>query len=295
MANFGILECAQSEANTLNTGAKEQCLTAPVIRHALAETDQEFATATLAKSLAAWRTAEAQKKIIPLFEVEALATADTEDTYFEARKKYKTKNGKKIRTFECHLGECSHRALASYNGKKMRVYEFTDAQEIKACTVDGVKVRGQLVTIEVGKLVDATDEKPQYTPVTLTYEDYKEYENGPVRLKPTWSHVELQGIFDVNLEIVGVPTSSQIKFKANGGCAGDDEVKVFVDANITVTAANGITPIAHSFVAPDANGVYTLTSAALFANGQLINLNGVVQSTEATYESDGALVVAGIV
>jgi hypothetical protein len=292
---FGILECAQSEAKTLNTGAKEQCLTAPVVRHALAETDQEFTTATEAKSLAVWRTAEAAKQIIPLFGVEALATADTEDTYFEGRNRYKTKNGKKIRTFESHLGECSHRALASYNGKKMRVYEFTDAQEIKACTVDGVKVRGQLVTIEVGKLVDATDDKPQFTPVTLTYEDYKEYENGPVRLKPTWSNIELQGIFDVTLEIVGVPTSSQIKFKASGGCSGDDEVKVFVDENILVTETNGVTPITHSFVAPDANGIYTLTSAALFANGQLVKLAGVVQSTEATYEGVEALVVAGIV
>ena len=65
-----IIECAQADAQTLNTGAKEQCLTAPVIRYALAETDQEFATATLAKSLAEWRTEEAAKAIIPLFEIE---------------------------------------------------------------------------------------------------------------------------------------------------------------------------------------------------------------------------------
>jgi hypothetical protein len=291
MANFGIVECAQAEAQTLNTGAKEQCLTAPVIRHALAPTDQEFETAASAKTLADWRTAEANKDIIMLFEIEQLANADTEDTFYEARKKYKTKNGKKIRTFESHLGPCSHRALASYNGKKMRVYEFTDAQEIKACTVDGTKVRGQLVTIEVGKMVDATDEKPQFTPVTLTYEDYKEFENGPVVLKPVWSHIELQGIFDVNLELVSASATS-IKFKASGGCSGDDVIKVFASGDITLKTASG-TAVSHSFVAADANGVYELTGTG-FVNTLVVDLDGVVQKTEATYESTGGLSVTGI-
>lgn len=286
-----IIECAQDDAKTLNTGAKEQCLTAPVIRYALAETDQEFATATLAKSLPAWRNAEAQKQIIPLFEIEALATADTEDTYYEGRKKYKTKNGKKIRTSEVHLGACSHRALASYNGKKMRIYEFTDAQEIKATTIDGVKVRGQLVTIEVGKMVDATDDKPQYTPLTITYEDYKEFENGPVVLKPTWSHIELQGIFDIELVQVSASATS-IKFTASAGCSGDDVVKVFEDADVVVLDLTGAAHT-HSFIAPGENGVYEVTGTG-FANGFIVNLNGVVQKTEATYESSGELVVSGI-
>ena len=284
-----IIECAQANAKTLNTGAKEQCLTAPVIRYALAETDQEFATAAAAKDLAEWRTEEAAKAIIPLFEIEALATADTDDTYYEGRKKYLTKYGKKIRTSEVHLGACSHRALASYNGKKMRIYEFTDAQEIKACTVDGVKVRGQLVTIEVGKMIDATDDKPQYTPLTITYEDYKEFENGPVVLKPTWSHIELQGIFDVELVLVSA-TATSIKFTASAGCAGDDTISAFVDANIVLNDASG-DAYTHSFVAADANGVYELTGTA-FANGFTVDLDGVVQLTEATYESIAPLTIA---
>lgn len=287
-----IIECAQADAQTLNTGAKEQCLTAPVVRHALASTSQEFATASAAKDLANWRTAEANKEIIPLFEIETLAIADTEDTFYEGRKRYKTKNGKKIRTFECHVGACSHRALASYHGKKMRVYEFTDAQEIKACTPDGTKVRGQLVTIEVGKMVDATDEKPQYTPVTLTYEDYKEFENGPVVLKPTWSHIELQGVFDIDLALVSASATS-IKFKASAGCSGDDVVKVFENADVVLLDGTGAAH-AHSFVAADENGVYELTGTG-FANGFTVNLDGVVQKTEATYESTGALTVSGIV
>lgn len=288
---YGIVECAQEGVSELNTGAKEQCLNGPVVRHALSPTDQEFANAEAAKTLATWRTAEAAKEIIPLYEIEQLAVADTEDTYYEGRKRYKTKNGKKVRTFEVHLGVCSHRALASYHGKKMRVYEFTDSQEIKACTPDGTKVRGQLVTIEVGKMVDATDEKPQYTPVTLTYEDYKEFENGPVILRPTWSHIELQGIFDVTLTLVSASATS-IKFKASAGCAGDDLVTAFENANLTLKTAGG-SAVTHSFVAADANGVYEFTGTG-FVNTLVVDLNGVVQQTEATYESDGPLSVTGI-
>ena len=173
----------------------------------------------------------------------------------------------------------------------MRIYEFTDAQEIKACTVDGVKVRGQLVTIEVGKMVDATDDKPQYTPLTITYEDYKEFENGPVVLKPTWSHIELQGIFDVELVLVSA-TATSIKFTASAGCAGDDLIKAFLDANILLKDASGAS-YTHSFVAPDANGVYELTGTS-FANDFTVDLDGVVKLTEATYESTGALVISGI-
>lgn len=286
-----IVECANSEAQNLNTGAKEQCLEGVTIRHALATDEQEFPTASSAKTLANWKTARDSKSIIPLYEIEELSVADTEDTYFEGKqKRYKTSNGKKIRKFNCFLGVCSHRALKSYNGKKMRVYEFTDAQEILGTTPDGVKVKGQLVTIEVGKRVSAMNDKPAYTPVTLTYADYNEFEDSPVVLKPSWSQIELNGIMDVDLELVSVSATS-IKFKADAGCAGDI-VTSLSDSNIILKNADGTTKT-RSFITPDANGVYELTGTG-FANGMTLNLNGVVVKTEDSYESTGAKIISGI-
>jgi hypothetical protein len=283
-----IIECSQSDVSQKNTGAKEQCLVAPVVRHALAPTSQEFATATAAKTLADWRTAEAAKEIIMLFELEALANANIEPTFFEGRRKYLTKEGKSAVTFEVHLGACSYGALKSYDGKKMRVYEFTDDQKIIGTTPDGTKVRGQLITIEVGPQNKATDDKPQFCVVTITYEDSKEYINGPVELKPSWSHLELQGIFDIDLELVSA-SATEIKFKASAGCSGDDVIKAFEDADILLKDGSGA-PATHSFVAADADGVYTLTGTG-FATGFTVELNGVVQKTEATYEDTGALVI----
>lgn len=276
-----IVECHKEGQSNKNTGANEQCLEGVVIRHALATDEQEFATVAAAKTLASWKADIDLKKIIPLFEIEELAVADTEDTYFEGNSKYKTKNGKKIRTFNCFLGLCSHDALTSYNNKKMRVYEFTDAQEIKGTTPDGVKVKGQLVTITVGKRVDAMPDKPAHTPVTLEYADYKEFENNGVIAKPTWSHIEVQGIFDVNINIVSASATS-VKFTVDAGCAGD-VVTSLQETDVTFKTALGVA-VTHSFVAADPNGVYELTGTG-FVTGNVVNLNGIVSQTEATYES----------
>lgn len=280
-----IVECAQEGVQNRNTGAKEQCLEGVVIRHALASDEQEFATVEAAKTLASWKTDIASKDIIPLYEIEELAVADTEDTFFEGReKRYKTASGKKIRTFNCFLGLCSHNALTSYHGKKMRIYEFTDAQEIKAISPDGTKIKGQLVTIEVGKRVDAMPDKPAHTPVTLTYADYKEFENDGAILKPTWSQIELNGIFDVEISIVSASATS-VKFTVDAGCAGDI-VTSLEDSDFTFKKPDG-TPVTHSFVAADANGVYEFVGTG-FATDDLIGLNGVVSQPEADYEAIAA-------
>lgn len=282
-----IVECSRDESTTKNTGANEQCLEGVTIRHSLATLEQEFATVEAAKTLATWKTAIADKEIIPLYEIEELAVADTEDTYFEGNNRYKTANGKKIRTFNAMLGLCSHSALKSYHGKKMRVYEHTDGQELKGTTPDGVKVRGQLVTIEVGKRIDAMKDKPAYTPVTLTYGDYNEYEDSGVVLKPDWSHIELNGIFDVTIEQVSASATS-VKFTVDAGCAGD-QVTSLETADLTFKTAAGAA-VTHSFVAADANGVYEFTGTG-FVSGNVVGLNGVVIQTEATYEAEEDLVI----
>lgn len=280
-----IVEFTATGDSNKNTGANDQFHEGVTIRHALATDEQEFATVAAAKTLATWKADVDLKKIIPLFEIETLAIGDTADTFFEGNSKYKTKNGKKIRTFECMIGVNSHAALASYNGKTMRVYEFTDAQEIKGVSPDGVKVRGQLVTIEVGKRIDAMPDKPAYSPVTLTYSDYKDFEKNAVIVKPTWSHIELNGIFDAKI-VVQSSSATSVKFKVLTGDALDP-VTSLETADVTFKTALGAA-VTHSFVAADANGVYEFTGTG-FATGNVVNLNGVVVQTEATYESSGAV------
>jgi hypothetical protein len=68
-------------------------------------------------------------------ELEELAMGDTADTKFEGNKSYHS--FWKHQTFNMMIGLPSHNAVLSYNGKTMRLYRFTDKQEIKAISADG--------------------------------------------------------------------------------------------------------------------------------------------------------------
>lgn len=277
-----IIECSKAGSTLRNTGTNEECLVGPVVRYALAKPEQEFSTKESAKTLADWNAAVALKSIIPLFAIEVLANANIDAKTYEARRKFVTKAEVKVVTSENHLGVCSYGALASYNGKKMRIYEFTDDQKIVGVTnEEGIIVKGQLVTIEVGMLIPSLDDKPQYCVVTVTYEDWKEFVNNPVVLSPSWSQIDLKGIFDAYIKVISASATS-VKFTVDGGCSGDKIVSLDT-LDLTFKKANG-TPITHSLVLADPNGVYEFMGTG-FATGDLIGLNGVVVQPEATYEA----------
>ncbi len=276
-----LVESNKATATARNTGANGQVLEGPVIKYALATTEQEFATVTAAKTLATWKADVALKKVIPFFELEELAIGDTADTKFEGNKSYTTAFGEKIRTFNMMIGLPSHNAVSSYNGKTMRLYEFTDKQEIKAISVDGIKVKGQLVTIEVGKRIDALKDKPAYTPVILKYKDFREFENDGHILKPEWSPVvEVKGIIDAVIEVVSHSATS-VKFKVLENDTKDPITSLEASDVLYKTSAG--VAITHSFVIPDANGVYELTGTG-FVTGDVLSGNGVLAKVEDSYE-----------
>lgn len=282
-----ILEYQADGAENKNTGASEQFLEGTSIRHALATLDQKFATQTSAKTLADWKADRDLKKIIPLFEIEELTDADTADKTFEGREKtYTTAYGKKVRKFNCYVGVASHSALKSYNGKKMRIYEFTDKQEILGTTPDNVIVKGQLVTVKIDKRKSPMPDKPGYTPVEITYADYTEFEDKAVILRPTWSHIELNGIFDVNITQDSASTTS-VKFKVSD--LNGNKVTSLANADLVFLKPDG-TAQAHSFVAADADGIYEFTGTG-FVTASTIKTNGVVAQTEASYESVAPLTI----
>jgi hypothetical protein len=119
--------------------------------------------------------------------------------------------------------------------------------------------------------------------VTLTYRDYEELEDGAVGIKPTWdTETQLQGIFDLHLEQASA-TATTIRFKASSGCSGAGElVTSLVAANIIVRNLAGQVQTV-SFVAADADGIYTITGTG-FATGFTVSLNGVVAQTTIMYE-----------
>ena len=289
-------ECKAQGGSIKNTGAKEQCLEGLTIRTAIALPDFRFATIADAKDKTKWDEAIAQKKIFPLYDVEELASANTEDTFFEGRsKKYKTASGKKESTYSSFLGLCSHAALKSFNGKKMQLFEFTEDGAILAVMdTDGVKVKGQSVVLNIGKRLPATADRPASTPVTISYENFNEFEDDGAILRPeNWDGMDLHGIFDVTLTLVSA-SSTSIKFTASDGCAGGgDLLDVFESGDVIVKDASGATQTV-TFVAPDTEGVYEVTGTG-FANDFTVELDGVVTKVDTSFETPRVLTVSGVV
>lgn len=276
-------ECSSTEQSAKNTGANEQCLEGLFIRPALAIPGFSFDSIEDAKDIKKWIEAVALKQIIPLYDVEEFASANTEDTFFEGRnQKYRTALGKKVSTYSSFLSLCSHAALASYNDKDMQLFEFTEDGAIKAVITSDKKIKGQSVKLTIGKRLDATADRPPSTMVTINYKDYKEFEQNGAILRPNdWTSEDIYGIFDVHLNFVSA-TATNIVVEAATGCAGGDtpintlESTSFVVRNLTGQAQT-VT------VSEGENGQYIITGTS-FGTGFTVEIAGVVTIDELSYE-----------
>jgi len=285
------VECNNDETNFANTGASEQCLESVVVKTVAAPLDFSFDTIEDAKDISKWNDGIADKKLFPLYDVEELASANTEDTVFEGRNKtYTTAKGKKVITFNSYLGLCSHAALKTFNKKEVQLFEITEDGEVKAWRDSAGKVKGQFVTLDIGKRVDAMPDKPPYTPVKVTYKDFNQYENNGVVLRPGFSASDIDGIYDIVLKQVSA-SATVIKFTASTGCAGGStKIKSLLAANVVVKDVDGGTETV-TFVSADSNGIYTINGTG-FANGFTVQLNGVISQAELKMESPEPLVIS---
>ncbi len=297
MAKQVILEnCGSENNNHYNTGAKKQCLEGVTEKHYVAKNGFKFATLADFKDKAKWLLAIKAKDIVPLYEAYELAPENTEATFYETGNfKYETAPAVKKVSFESYLGLCSHRALKSYNESSVytQVFEFTNKGEIVGVVTDDGGIKGQeLSSLNVGIRNVATKDKPSFSKVSAVYKDYNEFENHPAVIKPGFGHLELEGIYDVELTLISA-SATEIKFTAGVGCSGGDAlIKSLVSADVILLDATGAA-YTHSFVTADANGVMTLTGLA-FANDFTINLDDVVESGDMLYEAVEPLTIIGI-
>lgn len=284
-------ECNNSAKGKANTGAKEQCLEGIMVLPVLTEMDFKFDTLEDAKDITKWEEAIAAKKMWPLYVPEEITTANTEDTYFEGKnEQYLTSQGKKITTYTSMLGLCSHSALASFRGAKMRQLEFTEDGKVKGVMNDAGEVFGQAVKLNVAKRLDPTADRPASTLVTTNYLDYTELEQDGAIFVPDFRASELYGIFDVHLLQVSA-TATNIKLKVMDGCAGGGgTVDTFVSGDFIVKDLTGAVQTV-TFTAADADGVYTLTGTA-FADNFTVELDGVVVVAGMAYEDVAPLKIA---
>jgi len=283
--------CGSTTKPAKNTGHKgPECIEGVMEKVAVAKDEFAFDSVEAFEDKDEWKDAIAVKDIVPLFDAYVVTNANTEATNYSTGKfTYETAPAVKIRTFEAYLGFCSHAALKSYaNSVYTRIFEFNNDGSIVGVNTDNGGVKGQLLSkLGVGIRQASVADKPATTVVTLTYADYNELEDNACVIKPGWTHTDIPGIFDVELELISA-TATSIKFKAYSDC-GSDLVTNLVAANVVVKNAAGVTQTT-TFVAADANGVYTINGTA-FATGYTVSINGVVIQAEIMYEGVEPLVV----
>jgi len=290
---MAVIECKKAGSGFKNTGAKEQSFFGQMVRTAVAIPGFSFASATEAKSLTAWQTAIAEKKIFPLYEVEELASENVAPTGFEGRSQfYEATSGKKKLKYNSMVGICSYADLKSFEKSTMQLFEFTEDGAIKGVD-DAGKIVGQTVVINVGMFMDPIGDKPSFAEIKLSYKDRNQFEDSPAVLRPTtWDWMDIYGIFDVKLISVS-ESATELKVKIiDAGCCGDP-VKVFTLSNLEIRNASNAVHAFTSFIGADADGVVTFIGTG-FGNGFTVNLKGVVTVSGMSYESTGALTLSDI-
>lgn len=283
--------CDAGSKKTKNTGSSGvECIEKPLERIMVARTGFRFATFADAKDKSIWLAAIAAKDIVPLYKAYAVASANVAEKKFESGTfSVVTEEAIKKTKFESYLSLCSHSALKSYGGSDYtQVIEFNKDDSIALVyDTDGVKIKGQdLTEFKVGIRNIATDDKVAFSEVEMTYEDYNQLEDNFCLIKPNWNGKDLQGIFDVDLEVVSF-TATTINVKATLECSGT-AVKSFTTPNFAVKNATGVDQVVTALLG--SNDIYTLTGTG-FVAGYTVGLNGVVTvaSVNTSYEDTGAV------
>jgi len=281
-----------SEKETKNTGFKSQCieskLNIPVISNGF-----KFDTVDKFMTVQEWKDAIKEKSLVPLFPVYELTDASTEDTKFESGNfsKVTAKGIEKI-TFECYISISAYAALKSFenSGTYNELFEYNEDGDYSGIyDADGVKVKGRKITSIKVTRIRATKDKVPYVKGEIIFADKDDVLNGVI-VKSDLTEADLEGIYDVTLSQVSA-TATSIKFKALSGGAGSSiPVTSFIAADVEVRDLAGAL-VTVSFVAADAEGVYTLTGTG-FADGFTVSLAGVIENVGILYESPEPLIVA---
>lgn len=269
------VKLCKTSGETLNTGSTKQCIEGKIVKVALAKSDFAFDSVADALNQTKWTEAITAKNIVPLYELHEVANANTEASFFESGSfRFQTAKAVKKVTFESYLGLCSHKALKSYQDSEYtRVFGITEDGAIIG-VMDGLKVKGEeLSDFNVAIRNSTVKDKPATTVVTMTYKDYEELENNPFAQVPDWDVPDLNGIFNIDFELVSA-SATEVVVKATSGC---DNTAVsgllLTDFAYTGGTLSAVT---------ESSGTYTFTGTGLTSG--TFGTDGVVTLGSSLYE-----------
>ncbi|WP_159522861.1 hypothetical protein [Sunxiuqinia indica] len=230
--------------------------------------------------------------VMPLNGLDSYEDQSSDDTIYESAlgNRKLLKRGKTRMMFQLDIPLSVHRTLQQdYNNADLTYWPLRDG---KICFYnDGGVAKGfstDMINIGRMKEVPADGSTPAFTPLYLDMDNYREWDMYGEFIEPTWEANDLEPLIDVDLEVVGTPTASEIIVRVFGSDGVDSDgsvkkigIKGIVESDWQSTA--GVWTAETGFT-DNGDGTYTFASAAAFSTGTMD------LKTPANMVSDGLLI-----
>jgi hypothetical protein len=264
--------------------------------------DYEITTEALAKTLATWTQGIQERNVFPLPRVWS-ATDQSEKDIYETSPLGQKKLGKEGTyggeyLLDAPLG--MQVALRSFNGADLRVFYVDVNGNILGMSIDGTKFRGYKVGMFhcEGMNNPVAKEESRKIVVNVWEDTPTDRDDYGVMVTPTaFNPIELEGLKDVNLTIIGTPTDSSIVVDVKTAY-GQVGLSGLVTADFLEETALGVDhTISSATESATIAGRYTLASSAAFVTLDVLDLIptgypvGSGKLSIAGYQSTGSVVV----
>jgi len=202
-------------------------------------------------------------------------------------------NGKSKFNAMFNVALCVHKAMFSHNGGNQRVIIIDTANQLNGTTNSSGDFLGfQISLLNVEKLKRSDGQTATKSTVRTVLKDSNELDQHGVLLDggDFLSDLASKRLTDVELTVVGTPTTSSIKFTLKTVC-DKETVSGFVAGDFSLTKASDGTSVAVATLSYDtATGVYNAQSSAAFVDGTF-NLKAPSVISLDSYESTGPLTI----
>jgi len=230
------------------------------------------------------KTAICNKELYAFPLIETEESADVEPVFEElANSRPKVTERKRTTNWTSLVPACIHKNMRSFDNRKVRIFEITESNFVKSVDQSDGSQKGQagLLTVDLQTLADSSVSAK--SPYSFRYIG-TEYDQNPADTQLDGPHEDIQGIVDVTIEEILTSTTSLLNVQVKKICNGESVTNlVLADFEVLDAGGSPVTVTSATFV--PANDAYELASAAAFANGDTVGLDGVIDQPEICLES----------
>ena len=227
----------------------------------------EFTDGASFGTLADWETGVKNLQVFPLMGIQETEDNTEETVYYDSPlgNKVLLRNGKYIYKFNFLLGLKQHIELQKFSSAKLRYFIVDDSNKIRGYSPDGTAIKGfSISNFEAEKMKAATTDSPAFSPISIVEQNSTQWNGFGVDITPTWEAESLTSLTNVDIAVVGSPTSSvvvvSVGYKTGLASDGSDEmvaIKGLVAADFTLLKADGSTQTITTLT-DNADGTYDL-------------------------------------